>query len=210
MEESKISRNRLESLVDAIFAFAMTLLVTGFVIPALPQNVAPAELPPLIARMRPEFFSFLIAFFVLASFLLGHHRQFHYVRAIDRGIALITLSILASVVMVPFTTNISGDYGNVPAAVDLFHVNLFIMGTLFLAQWLYLARNPAVTSGEIGRPEVVHGMRRSCLVPVVSASGFLVAFFDPQLSMSVYLALIPAFFIVSHISPARKPEDSEG
>ena len=36
----KISRNRLEALVDGIFAFAMTLLVTGLVIPHLSKSDA--------------------------------------------------------------------------------------------------------------------------------------------------------------------------
>ncbi|MCX6683631.1 MAG: TMEM175 family protein [Methanoregula sp.] len=83
MDKYHISKSRLEALFDGIFAFAMTLLVTGFVVPPIPVSDAPAVLPGYIAAMRPEFYSFLIAFLILASFWLVHHRRFHYVRIVD-------------------------------------------------------------------------------------------------------------------------------
>ncbi len=113
----KISKNRLEALVDGIFAFAMTLLVTGLVIPHFSKTEAEAKLAISIAEMRSEFISFLVAFFVLASFWHMHNRQFHYVRRVDPGVMRITLFILACVVLMPFTTNISGDYSDVQVAV---------------------------------------------------------------------------------------------
>ena len=196
-EEPAISRNRLEALVDAIFAFAMTLLVTGLVIPSLPGAEARTELPARIAAMRPEFFSFLIAFFILASFWLAHHRQFRYVRTADRAVVRLNLCILACVVLVPFTTNLSGDYNTVQIAVDLFHLNLFALGLFFLLQWWYLVRTPAVTEEAISRPESRRGMRRALLVPVVSALGFIISFADPSLSTAVYLFLIPGFYLIT-------------
>ncbi len=207
VEELKISKARLEALVDGIFAFAMTLLVTGLVIPTMSRSEAATELPARIAGMQPEFVSFLIAFFILAAFWLGHHRQFHYVRTVDMWIVRITLCILACVVLVPFTTNISGDYDNVPIAVDLFHGNLFAIGSLFLVQWWYLAGHADVTTGGITRDGAAGGMRRSLLVPVVSATGLLVSFADPALSMLWYLLLIPGFFLVSHRHPAVEEKD---
>ena len=44
-KDLKISKNRLEALVDGIFAFAMTLLVTGLVIPHFSKTEAEAKLP---------------------------------------------------------------------------------------------------------------------------------------------------------------------
>lgn len=195
--ESKISKSRLEALVDGIFAFAMTLLVTGLTIPVLSDSVAAAELPAQVMGMRSEFISLLIAFFILASFWLAHHRQFHHVRTIDMNLVRINLCILACVVVVPFTTSISGDYDHVRIAVDLFHLNLFFLGLLFLVQWWYLNRTPAVLTGEIRRSDAVNGTRRSLMAPAVAALGFLVAFADPRLSMTVYLLLFPGFFLVS-------------
>ena len=103
-----LSKNRLEALFDGIYAFSMTLLVTGFVIQPIPAPDVMVEFPARIAAMRPEVISFLIAFFVLSSFWLVHQRQFHFVRIIDPVLVRITLFILAFTVMMPFTTNVSG------------------------------------------------------------------------------------------------------
>jgi uncharacterized membrane protein len=202
-DESRVSKSRLEALVDGIFAFAMTLLVTGLVIPSISRTEAEAVLSERIAGMLPEFFSFLMAFFILASFWLGHHRQFHYIRIIDLWIVRLTLCILACVVLIPFTTSISGDFDNVRIAVDLFHVNLFILGSLFLVQWWYLVRTPEVTNERIQKNDAIYGMRRSLIVPAISALGILVTFVSPRLSMLLYLLLIPGFFLAEYHSPKR-------
>jgi uncharacterized membrane protein len=194
--EYRLSKARLEALVDGIFAFAMTLLVTGLVIPQIAKSDAASELPGKIAAMRPEFFSFIIAFFVLASFWQVHHRHFHSVRIVTPMLVRINLFILACVVLMPFTTNISGDYSEVLVAVDLFHINMFLLGSLFLAQWWYLTRTPEITSGLIGRSEVINGMRRSVVTPAISALAFAIAFVEPTLSMATYLLIIPAFVIM--------------
>lgn len=195
-KEYRISKSRLEALVDGIFGFAMTLLVAGLVISPSSQSDAAAELPARIAAMRPEFFSFLIAFFVLAAFWLVHHRQFHYVRTLDPGIVRITLMILAFIVLMPFTTNVGGDFSEVQLAVDLFHANMFIIGLLFVFHWQYLIHNPGTTADSISGREAVNGTRRSLVVPFVSLTGICVSFVSPSLSMAVYLLNIPAFYLL--------------
>jgi uncharacterized membrane protein len=190
-----LSKNRLEALFDAIFAFAMTLLVTGFVIQPIPAPDAVVELPARIATMHPEFLSFIIAFFVLSSFWLLHHRQFHFVKVVDPGLVRITLFILAFTVLMPFTTNISGDYSGVQVAVDLFHANMFILGLLFFIHWWYLVNNPDLTSSDISTEDSTNGMRRALVIPFVSFLGFVCSFASPSWSMAIYLIIPLVFFI---------------
>ncbi len=185
-----ISKNRVEALVDGIFAFAMTLLVIGLSVPILTKEQAATELSARVMAMHSEFFMFFIAFFVLASFWLVHHRQFHFVRTVDPMLMRINLLILAFIVFMPFTTNISGDYSEVLVAVDLFHANMFIIGMLFLCQWYYLVHNPGITSGEITSIAATTGMLRGIVLPVVALLAIGVSFFSPSDSMWCYL-LIP-------------------
>ena len=203
LSEYRLSKARLEALVDGIFAFAMTLLVTGLVIPEIAKPDAAAVLPGKIAAMRPEFFSFIIAFFVLASFWQIHHRHFHSVRTVTPMLVRINLFILACVVLMPFTTNISGDYPEVIVAVDLFHINMFLLGSLFLVQWWYLTRTPKITSGPVDRTEAINGMRRSVVTPTISALAFAIAFVEPSLSMATYLLIIPVFLIMGFFFTER-------
>ncbi|MCL5809026.1 MAG: TMEM175 family protein [Deltaproteobacteria bacterium] len=195
-----ISKNRLEALVDGIFAFAMTLLVTGLVIPHFSKTEAEAKLAVSIAGMQSEFISFLVAFFVLASFWRMHNRQFHYVRRVDSGIMRITLFILACVVLMPFTTNISGDYSDVRVAVGLFHINMFSLGLCFLIHWRHLTRNPDITSVAISSRDASKGMYRSLITPGISVLGFVFSFVSPPWSMATYLLIIPCVAIIRRCS----------
>ena len=194
-DQYHLSKNRLETLFDAIFAFAMTLLVTGFVVESIPETEIQAVLPGYIASMGTEFFLFLIAFFVLASFWLVHHRQFHYVRTVDPALVWITLLILAFTVMMPFTTNVGGDYPEVQAAVVLFHTNLFILGVLFFVHWWYLVNNPHLTSVQISMQNATSGLRRTMIAPLVSFLGLICSFASPSWSMAIYLLIPPLLYI---------------
>lgn len=202
-KDPKISKNRLEALVDGIFAFAMTLLVTGLVIPHLSKEEAGAKLTAAIREMRSEFISFLVAFFVLASFWQMHHRQLHYVRVVDPGIIRITLFILVCVILMPFTTNISGDYSHVQIAVNLFHVNMFSLGFFFLIHWWYLTRTHDVTSVAISNRDALNGMLRSLIAPVISALAFALSFISPAWSMATYLLIIPSIAILKRYFQSR-------
>jgi uncharacterized membrane protein len=187
-DQYHLSKNRLETLFDAIFAFAMTLLVTGFVIEPISESDAPVLLPAYIASMGPQFFLFLIAFFVLASFWLVHHRQFHFVQTIDPALVWIT-------VMMPFTTNVSGDYPDVQVAVVLFHTNLFILGVLFFTHWWYLVNNPHLTSVQISEKDATNGLRRAMIAPFVSFLAMMYSFVSPSWSMAIYLLIPPLLYI---------------
>ena len=169
----------------------MTLLVTGLVIPHIAKTEAEAKLAIRITEMHSEFISFLVAFFVLASFWLKHDRQFHYVRRVDASIMRITLFILACVVLIPFTTNLSGDYSQVRLAAELFHLNMFTLGLCFLIHWWYLTRNHDVTSVAIGSRDAATGICGSMVTPMISALGFALSFISTSRSMATYLLVIP-------------------
>ena len=69
----RISKNRLETIVDAIFAFAMTLLVLGIDAPRFDTVEAATRLAPYVQKLVPQVVIFVIAFFVLAHFWLEYH-----------------------------------------------------------------------------------------------------------------------------------------
>jgi uncharacterized membrane protein len=202
-QESPISKNRLEALIDAIFAFAMTLLVLGFTVPAIPQAEAASTLPPLLVAMAPQFFIFLIAFLILANFWLAHHRGFYYVRTVDPAILWLNLFMLLFVVLVPFTTDIGGDYTAVPVAVFLFHANMFALGMIFWAHWRYLSYHPAVCSGAIPEQKSRCGSEKILVIPAAATLGMILSFPVPDWSMAVYILIPVAMKGVARLRKCR-------
>lgn len=195
-EESFISKNRLESLVDSVFAFAMTLLVISLAIPQIPKPEAAAELPPYIAGMVPEFTSFIIAFLLLAVFWTVHHRNFHFLHTIDSRVLWLNIFILICIVLVPFTTSVSGDYPDVLVAVILFHTNLLAIGLLFAAHWYYITHAPRLVEPPIDEKIVRCGSKKSFITPVIATIAIILSFFSSSNSMFTYLLIPPAVWFV--------------
>ncbi|MDD1680055.1 MAG: TMEM175 family protein [Methanoregula sp.] len=187
--EYHISKNRLETLVDGIFAIAMTLLVLGISPPRPQDSLAQSVLPGMIESLVPQVFLFIVAFLVLALFWLGHHRQFHFVHKIDPVLLWINILILISIVFVPFSTDVAGDYPSVMDAALLFHANMFIVGFLFFVQWRYICRHEHLCEPVLDNALVQEGFYRSVLVPVVAAVGAVLCFVNPPLSLGIYIAL---------------------
>jgi uncharacterized membrane protein len=201
----RISKERLVTMVDTIFAFAMTLLVLGIVMPKLAVNQAAAELPGYIEQLFPQFVLFIFAFLVLAHFWIEHHRQFHHIRIIDPGILRFNFAILIFIVLIPFTTDVSGAYDGVLIAVLLLHVNILIIGALFLGQWLYICRSDYLCEAEF---DLATERERSWLLataPSVAILGIGVAFFSPPYSLLIYL-IVPLIITIWGNPPENPPK----
>jgi len=190
-----ISKERLETMVDAIFAFAMTLLVLGIEVPAFPASLAASELPAYLGHLLPQVILFVTAFLVLALFWLEHHRQFYYLRLASPTILWLNIAILIFIVLIPFTTDISGDYDRVQIAVLLFHVNFLAIGTLFLTHWLLLSRSCRLCREDLTPAVAARRLWFLALTPGCAIIGIVISFFSPSYSLAAYL-LIPVFIAV--------------
>ena len=196
-----VGKSRLESLSDGIFAFAMTLLVISLAVPVIPKQDAPELLPTLISGMSSEFLIFAIAFFILAGYWLSHHRILRSIEYVDDRLIWTNILLLFFIVLIPFTTSISGDYDNVLEAVLLFHINLLCASALLTFVWLYIRKHyEELTSGEVPERELKRmewtGKFRALAIPAVTVVAILVSFFDPAKSMWCYL-LIPAIMVIA-------------
>jgi uncharacterized membrane protein len=66
-----ISKGRIETLTDGIFAIVMTILVLELVLPHIPQSEVYKELPKHLLELWPVFLSYVTSFIILGFFLDG-------------------------------------------------------------------------------------------------------------------------------------------
>jgi uncharacterized membrane protein len=192
--EYHIAKNRLETLIDGIFAIAMTLLVLGITAPKPPVDQAPAVLSGEVFDLFPQVLIFVIAFLVLAVFWLNHHRQFHFVRSVDPRLLWLNIALLIFIVLIPFSTDIAGDYPDVPIAVLVFHLNILAVGLVFVFHWRYICRAGHLCER---RPDERAMRARTIdtnLIPVVAAVAIGISFFSCPVSLLAYL-VVPAVVI---------------
>ncbi len=191
-----ISKNRLETLVDGIFAIAMTILVLGITPPKPDKTLAPVELTGQIIGLFPEFFIFMVSFLILAGFWLGHHRQFHFVRVIDSRLLWINILLLSSLVFIPFSTNVAGDYPDILIAVLLFHINIIIIGLIFSYHALYISRSKNLCDPDTKKKFLMDQLHRSLLITGIAFIAAVISFVSPSVSLLVYLVVpVAGYFL---------------
>ncbi|HUT39186.1 MAG TPA: TMEM175 family protein [Methanoregula sp.] len=195
----RISKGRLETMVDTIFAFAMTLLMLGIAVPESSVSQTVTDLSADLIKLIPQFVLFVIAFLVLALFWIEHHRQFHSLNIVDPTILRFNIALLIFIVLIPFSTDVAGAYDGVRIAVLLFHVNILIVGALFLGQWMYICRCSHLCDAEFDTTMKRNRFRLLATIPSVAILGIVAAFFSPPYSLLVYL-LIPFIIIIRRLA----------
>src|SRR5207244_3505508 len=87
----------------------------------------------------PRFVTFVISFEVIGIFWLVHHRLFALIRQFTRVLAILNLSFLLCIVVLPFSTTLIGEYGTVPAAAVFYGGNLVAASLASMVTWAYAA-----------------------------------------------------------------------
>jgi len=134
-DEAEVEFNRIVSFSDGIFAIAMTLLVLGLTIPAGVKDLTRALLDD-----KGDFLAYAISFAVLARYWLAHHRFFSALERFDRRLMGLNLFYLAWIALVPFSSQVLGDYGEKTDAAVLYAINMILVSGSFYVQLAYAYR----------------------------------------------------------------------
>lgn len=191
-----LTTRRLEALADGIFAISMTLLVLNLALPATDTDGTPLNpLTDLLKGQVYDFVNYVIAFILIAVFWIAHHQQFHSIKRTDQRLMWINVIMLMFIALMPFSTDIAGDFQGETLADVFFAGNLMILGLLFLANWAYATHNHRLVDADLEQRIIARGLRRNFVIPVVSLIVIVLAFYIPGYSMFFYwLTLVPYAF----------------
>jgi uncharacterized membrane protein len=123
---------RIVAFTDGVFAIAITVLVLGI---DVPEELPDADLHDYLLDSWPQLFAYFLSFAVIGRFWLSHHRMFGLLRGFDRRLLVLNLVYLSLIVLIPFPTNLLGEYGSEADAVVLY---AFVIGSAALLGWLML------------------------------------------------------------------------
>ncbi len=193
--KSGLEKHRLEALSDGIFAFAMTLLVLDLKIPKISHDLmASGTLTHTLLGLWPKFLSYATSFLVLSLYWIAHHGYSHFVKRTDRWFLWLNLLFLMFIVLIPFSTDLLGDYHTEKIAVMIYGGNLVGMGIALYLQWWYATRCHHLV-GESLEPELIQkGKMRILRGIVLYTCAVLIALKSPTVSLVLYV-LIPISYI---------------
>jgi uncharacterized membrane protein len=137
LPEFWVSKTRLEALLDGVFAIAMTLMVLEIRIPELQDKRSIPELMAQVGRNWSAILGFILSVFVLGIFWYKHHRQYHLIHRVDRGLLAINLAFLTAVAFFPFAAGIIGKFLGNPGAFFIYFPSLAFLAVCIAAQWAY-------------------------------------------------------------------------
>ena len=174
---------RVLAFTDGVFAIAITLLVLSIEVPAgLPGR----ELTEYLIETWPQVFAYFLSFAVIGNFWVAHHRFFQTLHGADRRLVMLNLAYLSLLVLVPFPTELLGDYSERTDAVVLYAA---VVGTTALLGWLMVRYT---LSGGHVRPEARAAVAASgsLVPPLVFYASIPVAFVSPLAAKLVWLGLL--------------------
>jgi len=165
--ETELTTARMETLVDGIFAIAMTVLVLDLKAPPSLTHLTSAQLASYLAALGDDFINYVVSFILLANFWVVHHKQFHYIKRTDIHHLWINLAFVMFVGLVPFTTSLISRVADLWIADIVFHLNIFILSLLAALNWWYATWHFRLVDADIDKSRVEDGAMRSAVMPVI-------------------------------------------
>jgi uncharacterized membrane protein len=108
---------RIVAFTDGVFAIAITLLVLSLEVPA---DLRGPDLHEFLVDSWPQLFAYFLSFAVIGRFWISHHEMFSLFHGFDRRLMVRNLVYLSLIVLIPFPTEVLGDFGDRSDSVVLY------------------------------------------------------------------------------------------
>lgn len=205
-----LTKSRVENLADGVFSIVMTLLVLDLKVPELADQFATDQgVWQGVMAMYPRYASYLIGFFTVGIYWVGHHYIFHMVRRMDRNALWLNIAFMCCLSFLPFSTAVMGRYPGNRSAVELYGMTLFVNSAALFAFYLYSTRRRKLVDPNITDGQVREGAIRILFMPITALLGMIVAIWAPVAGAIIYLTaavtyMLPEGFDILRPRPKRK------
>lgn len=197
--------DRFLTLCDGIFAVAMTLLALELVVPS---GLDKAQLANAGHHLIHKVWAYVLSFFILGSYWLGHSIRFAYVKKGDSWFTTFNLASLMFVALVPPATSLISNYPSERWTVESYLGVMLFIGVCDLGAWRYgISRGIMELSSVKDYAEVT---RIRALLPSISGAAMIVALFSPEWAIySSAILLLASRIVVRWLPRRRSATDSE-
>jgi uncharacterized membrane protein len=201
---------RFKAFVDAVVAIAMTLLILPLmesVSEAASGTLSTAE---FFVEHSGQLLSFGLSFVLIATFWMGHHRQYRDVEWVTGPLLWINIAWMATIVWLPVPTAMIGQMETDSLQPVVYIGTLILTQITTLAGWLYLLRHPDFTTTPVDvlRAGVIGDLAAIILFLIALA----IAVFVPSLGYAGLLVLLLTGVVTTLLSRASRqaPRPSTG
>jgi len=182
--------DRISFFTDGVFAIAITLLVIEFKVPVI-EHATDEALWNSLKGMAWKLLGFVISFCIVGYYWSVHHRIFGYVEKYTSRLLWLNLSFLFSVVLLPFTSGLLGEYASetelhLPYAVYV--INICLTASMNALLWFYLSNhNLDLLTHKISKDRILLGFYFTLVVPIIFLISLGLVFINPTVGRLVPL-----------------------
>ena len=194
--EAGLGTARIMALADGVFAIVLTLLVLDL---RAPWASSDAQLALQLKQLAPSLIAFVISFAVVGILWYGHHMESHWIRQSDRIHIGLTLVLLLTICLVPFSAALLGRNHQLPLAATIYGANLCSAGVMRYAHWVYATSGQRLVDPGIDPALVRHVSRVFLLVVALYLGAIAVSWLSTLVAIACF-ALIPVLYVI----PARQ------
>lgn len=184
-----MSKGRLEALSDGVYAVALTLLVLDLKLPPLAEPVTGAALNAALAELGIKALMWMLSFWVGALFWLAQSRVLHQYAHLDRRAVTAELAQLALIALLPFSTALIAEHGNLVAASLIYALHLALLALLSLLRVLRLQWRADLRVADFDADDTQAQVRRAQVVVVSALCAVALAFVVPAWNMLAMFGL---------------------
>ena len=193
-----MNKERLETLVDGVFAIVMTLLVMSLVVPQRGEVIRDLGFDVLIRNRLHDIANYALSFILLAIFWVQHHEQSHFIKQTNRIHIWINIFALMFIALFPFCTSLVNEFPEKDAAELIFGFNMLTVAILFYVNWAYATKKRHLVDSGISDGEIAIGRNKCLFFLTIAVLAIILSQAHPLITADVFW-LIPVMVFCEHI-----------
>jgi len=202
MKQSTFSSGRINSLSDAVFAIAMTLLVLDLKLPPLDPSAGRSVVTADVVEQFPRFISWILSFAILCRLWIIHHGLLRTGNTRSSSFMTWNLVFLGAIAFIPFPASLLSEHHDQAFSVFIFSAT-YLVAALALAAMAVAYRRQLESAGASTEVRIV--ARAVAIIVATALISCLLALFRPWLGVLVWMVFPFASALGARI---RTPENS--
>lgn len=189
----QVNKSRVETLSDAVFAIAMTILILNIHVPELTATSDGHALLSALAEVLPALASYAISFIVLSMYWTTHHAFFNsFLKTINAPLMQINMMFLMLICIVPFSTELLGKFPANPVAFSAYAINVIALGFVAFGMFRYAHRAKDVEHHPLTHHADIQASVRTMLTPIGALLALPVMRFS--FPLAYIIVILPSLF----------------
>ncbi len=188
-----LDTKRIQSLTDATFAVAMTILILDVKIPRSLSNTSLTNY--FLHKSLPELLIYVLSFVTLGIFWIGSQFHHHLIIYTDRVSSWLNIFFLMVICMIPFSAGFLSEHKHEKLSIVVYSANLIAASILNLFMLAY-AWNKKYIKPHFTKRHYKNAMNRVMIPVYMYGVTIIMSYLFPKVAL--YFLIPP---IILHILP---------